>query len=96
MEDSKLIKYGSRSVSLNLSPAIGKRPKICGPGVVCAAVEGKVCSGGDIGVPLADVCPPGLIFADAEGIGNQLWAGVGFAGSRGGAFRLFLGTEDTG
>lgn len=37
-----------------------------------------------------------LSFADAEGTGSQPWAGVGFAGSRGGALRLFFGTDDAG
>lgn len=49
-----------------------------------------------MGVPLLEVAPEDLSLEEAEGIGNQLWAGVGLAGSNGGAFRLFLGTEETG
>jgi hypothetical protein len=64
--------------------------------VECAAAEGKVCSGGEIGVPLAEYVPPDFSFAEEEGMGNQLWAAVGLAGSSGGAFRLFFGTDETG
>lgn len=35
-------------------------------------------------------------FAVLEGMGRKLWAGVGFAGSRGGALRLFFGNEEIG
>lgn len=49
-----------------------------------------------MGVPLLDVGPAVLSLAEAAGTGSQLWAGVGFAGSKGGAFRLFLGTDTTG
>lgn len=52
---------------------------------------------GDAAVPAAVVLPPlGLSFADVDGIGSQPWAGVGFAGSRGGALRLFFGTDAAG
>lgn len=34
--------------------------------------------------------------ADDWGTGSHPWAVVGFAGSSGGAFKLFLGTEDAG
>jgi hypothetical protein len=37
-----------------------------------------------------------LIFAEVEGTGRKLCAGVGFAVSRGGALRIDLGMEDTG
>ena len=53
-------------------------------------------SGGDEGVPLSDVVEEDFNFAEEEGTGSQPWAGVGFAGSRGGAFRLLFGIEDTG
>jgi hypothetical protein len=51
---------------------------------------------GEVGVPLIDVLVADFSFAEDEGIGSQLWAGVGFAGSSGGALRLFFGTEDIG
>lgn len=37
-----------------------------------------------------------LSFAEADGTGSHACADVGFAGSSGGAFRLFFGTEDAG
>ena len=49
---------------------------------------------GDAALPAAP--PLGLSLAEADGIGSQPWPGVGFAGSRGGALRLFFGTEDAG
>ena len=62
-----------------------------------AAVDGNAaCSGGETGVPLLDVVVEDFSFADEDGTGNQLCPGVGFAGSSGGAFRLFLGIEETG
>jgi len=65
--------------------------------VVWAAADGKVeYSVGETGVPVLDVVAEDFSFAELEGTGSQLCAGVGFAGSRGGAFRLFLGTEATG
>jgi hypothetical protein len=47
---------------------------------------------------MVDIAVPPVDFnlAEDEGTGSQLWAGVGFAGSRGGAFRLFFGTDDAG
>ena len=51
---------------------------------------------GEVGVPLVDVLVGDFSLAEDEGIGSQLWAGVGFAGSNGGALRLFFGTEDIG
>ena len=51
---------------------------------------------GEVGVPLVDGPIADFSFADDEGTGSQLWAGVGFAGSKGGALRLFFGTEDIG
>ena len=96
VEASKLIKYGSRSDSVSLSAAGGKRPNTCMPGVVWAAAEGNVASGGDIGVPLFDVVPDDLNLADVAGTGSHWCPGVGFAGSSGGAFRLFLGIDETG
>ena len=51
---------------------------------------------GEVGVPLVDVLVTDFNFAEDEGTGSQLWAGVGFAGSKGGALRLFFGTEDIG
>jgi hypothetical protein len=47
------------------------------------------------GASVGDVPAP-LSFADVEGTGSHAWAGAGFAGSRGGALRLFFGTEDAG
>jgi hypothetical protein len=65
--------------------------------MVWAAAEGKaVFSAGEVGVPLVDVLVMDFSFAEAEGTGSQLWAGVGFAGSSGGALRLFFGTEERG
>lgn len=49
-----------------------------------------------MGVPLAEYDPPDLSLAEDEGMGSHAWAELGFAGSRGGAFKLFLGTEETG
>ena len=37
-----------------------------------------------------------LSFADVDGTGSHWCAGVGFAGSSGGAFMLLLGIEATG
>ena len=97
VEASKLMKYGSRSSSLRLAFCGGKRPNICGPGIVCAAAEGNVeCSGGEAGVPLEDVVLEDLSFAEEDGTGRKACAGDGLAGSRGGAFKLFFGTEDAG
>lgn len=42
-------------------------------------------------MPLAD-----LNFAEAAGTGRKAWPGLEFAGSRGEAFRMFLGIEVTG
>ena len=65
--------------------------------MVCAAEEAiTVCSGGDAGVPLLEVVVADFSFADEDGTGRKACAGVGFAGSRGGAFRLFLGTDAAG
>jgi hypothetical protein len=75
----------------------GKRPSICSPGVDCAVV-GDACgkSDGDVGAPVAIGPVDDLNFADVEGTGSQAWAGVGFAGSSGGALRLFFGTDEAG
>jgi hypothetical protein len=65
--------------------------------MVWAAAEGKVVfSTGEVGVPLVDALVTDLSFAEAEGTGSQLWAGVGLAGSSGGALRLFFGTDEIG
>lgn len=56
-----------------------------------------VRSGFDVGDPAADELPTeDFSFADDWGTGSHPWAAVGFAGSSGGAFRLFFGTEDAG
>ena len=72
---------------------------ICSPGVGCAAA-GEVAEGksvGEVAVPAAAAVPvDDLNFADVEGTGSHAWAGVGFAGSSGGALRLFFGTDDAG
>lgn len=47
-------------------------------------------------MPLVEVGPDDFSFAEADGIGSQLCAGVGLAGSKGGALRLFFGTDETG
>lgn len=98
VDASKLMKYGSSSDSDNLSAEGGKRPKICGPGVVCAAADGiEAPSGGATGVPLAVVvAADDFSFAEEDGTGSHWCAVDGFAGSRGGALRLFFGTDDTG
>ena len=90
------MKYGSSSDSLNWRDSGGKRPKISGPGTGGAGPS--VASVGDVGDPAApDVAPPvAFSFAEDEGTGSQPWARVGFAGLRGGALRLFLGTDDAG
>lgn len=65
--------------------------------MVWAAAEGIVeYSVGDTGVPVLDVVPEDFSLAEVEGTGSQLCAGVGFAGSSGGAFKLFFGTDATG
>lgn len=65
--------------------------------MVWAAAEGRVeYSVGDTGVPVVDVGLEDFSLAEVDGTGSQLWAGVGLAGSSGGALRLFLGTEATG
>ena len=70
-EFSKLTKYGSNSSSDMSRVSGGKRPKIAGPGVVCAAAEGiAALFAGDTGVPELDVAPPDLSFADEEGTGR--------------------------
>lgn len=73
----------------------GNRPRISGPGN-----EGGSGSVGDVGdaavAPAVEAPALGLSFADVDGIGSQPWAGVGFAGSRGGALRLFFGTDAAG
>lgn len=64
---------------------------------MCGEVGGAIALSEDMG-GMADieVPPADFNFAEDEGTGSQLWAGVGFAGSRGGAFRLFFGTDDAG
>lgn len=47
-------------------------------------------------MPDAEVLDADLSRAEEEGIGSHWWAGVGFEGSRGGAFILLLGIEATG
>lgn len=65
--------------------------------MVCAAEDANVeCSGGEVGVPLEETFDVDLNFADDDGTGSHWCAGVGFEGSRGGAFMLLLGMEATG
>ena len=65
--------------------------------MVWAAAEGKAAfSTGEVGVPLIDKLVTDFSFAEADGTGSQLWAGVGFAGSSGGALRLLFGTDEIG
>lgn len=47
-------------------------------------------------MPDAEVLEDDLSRAEDEGTGSHWWAGVGFEGSRGGAFILLFGTEATG
>ena len=62
-----------------------------------AAEEGAAAAGGgEEGVPLAAETFADLSLAEAEGTGRKEWPGVGLAGSRGGALRVFLGTDDAG
>ena len=53
-------------------------------------------SEGDTGVPTFDVGPEDFSFAEEDGTGSQACAAVAFAGSSGGALRLFFGTEAIG
>ena len=65
--------------------------------MVCAAVEGRAAlAGGEDGVPDEDVRDCDLSLADGLGMGSHWWAGVGFEGSKGGAFMLLLGIDATG
>jgi hypothetical protein len=67
-----------------------------GPGIEGGGPSGSA-EEGDAGPPVDVTTPPlGLSFADEDGTGNHPWAGVGLAGSRGGALRLFFGTDDAG
>ena len=62
----------------------------------CEAADGKALySDADSGVPV-DVAFEVLSFAEDEGTGSQACAVVGCAGSRGGAFILFLGIDEMG
>ena len=77
----------------------GNLPKTCGPGIVCAAAEGRAEWGvGVIGVPLGAclVSFDALSFAVDDGTGRKLWPDVGFAGSSGGALSMLFGNEETG
>ena len=47
-------------------------------------------------MPDAEVFDADFSLAEVDGIGSHWWAGVGFEGSRGGAFRLLFGIEATG
>jgi hypothetical protein len=47
-------------------------------------------------MPVSDVAEEDFNFAEDEGTGSHAWAGVGLAGSRGGAFRLLFGIDETG
>lgn len=86
VDASKFTKYGSRSCSLRLRDVGGKRlRKGPFPGPDEAWSEGD-----------GEVAEDDFSFADDEGIGSQACAGFGFAGSSGGALRLFLGMEETG
>ena len=49
-----------------------------------------------MGVPDEDVLEVDRSLADDEGTGSHWCAGVGFEGSRGGAFILFFGIVTTG
>lgn len=54
-----------------LCVAGGKRPKICGPGMVCAAAEGNAdVSGGAVEVPLPELIEVERSLAEAEGTGR--------------------------
>lgn len=62
-------------------------------------VEGCTAKwGGELGVPLAviELLPADFSLAVEEGMGKKLCPGVGFAGSRGGALRLFFGSDEIG
>lgn len=66
---------------------------------MCAADDASTAErGGELGVPLADVvlAPADFSLAVADGMGKKLCPGVGFAGSKGGALRLFFGSDETG
>jgi len=52
--------------------------------------------GGEDGVPVAEVFDDVFNLADEAGTGSHWWAGVGFDGSRGGAFMMFFGIDATG
>ncbi len=81
-EDSKFMKYGSSSCSLKCCDSGGKRPKICSPGIVWAAVDGLAAySVGWFGMPWGFVVEfeAALSFAEEAGIGSQACAGVGLA-----------------
>jgi hypothetical protein len=54
------------------------------------------CSAGDAGVPLSEVVEEDFILAEEAGTGSQACAGVGLAGSSGGAFKLLFGMEEIG
>jgi hypothetical protein len=65
--------------------------------VKCAATDGKAeAEGGVCGVPDADVPDDDFNLADAGGRGSHACPGLGFAGSKGGALRMFFGMEVTG
>jgi len=69
------------------------------PGIVCAAVDGLAAySVGPVGIPWAftGVLEAAFNFAEDAGTGRKTWAGVGFAGSRGGAFILDFGIDAMG
>lgn len=73
VDASKWEKYGSRSCSDRFCEVGGKRPKIWGPDIVCAADDAIVeYSDGEVGVPLEEVLVADFNLADDEGIGSQL------------------------
>ena len=98
VDASKFTKYGSNSCSLSLRVSGGKRPRISGPGFTGG--ETSVFSVGDVGEPALPgdgIAPPvAFSFAEEDGTGSHPCAGLGFAGSRGGALRLFFGIDEAG
>ena len=65
--------------------------------MVCAADDAMTdWPEGDEGVPVEEVFEADFSLAEVAGTGSHWCAGVGFDGSRGGAFMMFLGMDATG
>lgn len=65
--------------------------------MVCAAADGMLeFKAGEVGIPDGVVPEADLNFADEAGTGRKAWPGLEFAGSKGEAFKMFLGIEVTG